>query len=112
MPGIEELSARHGEIIDEMGSIRAMRKGSLNATWRDVTHKDGEVARKGPYWVLTNKGKDGKTQTVSVAATDVARVRGDVENYRRFRELADECIEVCEEMALGTGTEAVGAKKN
>jgi hypothetical protein len=108
-----ELSARRSEIIEEMGRIHAMRKGTLNATWKDVAHKDGEVVRKGPYYVLTNKAPGGKTQTLSVAPQDAERVQAEVDNYKRFRQLADEYVDVCDEMSVLSCPQPQGdAKKN
>jgi hypothetical protein len=113
MSRIEELSARHDEIITEMSEIQTMRKGTLNATWRTVTHKDGEVVTKGPYYVLTNKVHGGKTQTRSVPAHEVDRVRDEVGNYRRFRRLADEYVDVCEGMTVPEHSQTRDdAKKN
>jgi hypothetical protein len=105
------LAGRHDKIIEEMGKIKAMRKGTLSPTWRDVVHKDGEVVTKGPYYVLTRKESGGKTQTRSIPAGDVARVREEVDNYRRFRQLADEYIEVCEAVAMAPDDRIDGAKK-
>ncbi|MDR1603653.1 MAG: YdiL family protein, partial [Gracilibacteraceae bacterium] len=58
---LTQLTARRDEIVEEIGRIQSMRKGVLNATYQKVPHKNGEVAIKGPYYVLSRKGAGGKT---------------------------------------------------
>ena len=95
-----KLSARRKEIIVEMESIKSMRKGVLNMTYQKVPHKNGEVAIKGPYYVLSRKGKGNKTISKTIPAKDAPRVQQDVDNYRQFRQLTDEYIDVCEQLSL------------
>jgi hypothetical protein len=108
---ISALSARRSKIIEEISELQTMRKGVLNATYQKVAHKDGEIAIKGPYYVLTRKGNGGKTATKSIPAEDVPRIRQEVDNYKKFRALSDEFVNVCEELSLthGVGDEV---KKN
>ena len=94
------LSERRKEIIAEIEDIQSMRKGVLNTTYQKVTHKDGEVATKGPYYVLSRKGKGNKTVSKTIPAKDASRVQEDVDNYKRFRQLTDEYVDVCERLSL------------
>jgi hypothetical protein len=98
-------------VAKAIGEIHSMRKGSLNSCQQKVVHKDGEVVMKGPYYVLTKKNPGGKTLTQSIPASDVPRIRQEVENYRKFRHLTDEYIDVCESIAL-LESEDNDAKKN
>jgi hypothetical protein len=106
-----QLNARRLKIIDEMARIETMRKGSLNEKYNKTVNKNGEESRTGPYYVLTSKGIGNKTVSVSVSAAAVARVRQDVDNYREFRRLSDEYVEICGDIALKEG-EDNDAKKN
>jgi ABC-type sugar transport system ATPase subunit len=108
-----ELSVRREAILKEIGEIQIMRKGVLNAIYQKVTHKDGEVVVRGPYYKLSRKGENNKTLSWSVPKDRVERVQEEVDNYRRFRRLAEEYVEVCEEMALLEGPQSRDdAKKN
>jgi hypothetical protein len=100
MSQLAELVKRRDEIIEDISKIQSMRKGTLNATYTKVTHKDGALAVRGPYYKLSRKGKNNKTQSWSVLAKDAELVQEEVDNYRRFRKLADEFVEVCEEISL------------
>jgi hypothetical protein len=103
MSYISDLSARRSKIIGEISELQTMLKGVLNATYPKVAHKDGNIAVKGPYYVLTRKGDDGKTVTKSIPAEDVPRIQQEVGNYKKFRALSDEFVNVCEELSLTHG---------
>jgi hypothetical protein len=107
-----ELVARRSEILGEISGIWSMRKGVLNAIYQKVAHKNGDVAVKGPYYVLTRKGAGGKTVSQSIPAAEVAYVRQEAEKYKKFRQLSDEFVAVCEEISLIAGDESDDAKKN
>jgi hypothetical protein len=100
MSSTAQLTARRIEIIGEITDIKSMRKGVLNEKYQKVRHKSGEVVEKGPYYELTKKGTGGKTIAQSVSAKDAERIKAEVDNYKRFRQLSDEYVEVCERMSL------------
>ena len=110
MLGGTQLTTRRMAIIDEMASIESMRKGVLNSRYQKVKHKNGEVVEKGPYYELTKKGAGGKTIAQSISAKDAERVRAEVDNYKRFRQLSDEYVDVCEQMSLLANSDDEGKK--
>ena len=87
-----------------------MRKGTLNAHHNKVTNKNGEEALNGPYYVLSKKGAGNKTVSEKITAADLPRIQEEVDNYKRFRQLTDEYIDVCEKLALFTDAEDEGKK--
>ena len=95
-----KLSARRKEIIAEMEGIQSMRKGVLNTTYQKVPHKNGEVAIRGPYYILSRKGKGNKTESKTIPAKDAPRVQQEVDNYKQFRQLTDEYVDICEQLSL------------
>jgi hypothetical protein len=108
---ISDLSARRSNIIEEISKLQTMRKGVINATYQKVAHKNGEIAVKGPYYVLTRKGDAGKTVTKSIPAEDVPHIQQEVDNYKKFRVLSDEFVNVCEALSL-THADGDEVKKN
>jgi hypothetical protein len=96
------LMARRSEIVDKINRIGSMRKGVLNAKYQKVKHKNGEVAVKGPYYVLTKKAPGGKTISQAIPVNDVLHIQEEVSKYKCFRELADEYVDVCEEISIIT----------
>jgi hypothetical protein len=111
MPTKTQLNNRRLKIIDKMSRIETMRKGSLNEKYNKTLNKKGEESRTGPYYVLTSKGPGNKTVSISVPVTAASRVHQDVNNYREFRRLTDEYIEVCENIAMQESDEC-DSKKN
>ena len=73
---------------------------TLNHKYQEVKLKNGDVVMKGPYYVLTKKGAGNKTVSKSIPAAEAPHVQGEVDNYKRFRELSDEYVEVCEEISI------------
>jgi hypothetical protein len=111
MFSVAQLAARREGIIGEIADIKSMRKGVLNTKYQKVKHKNGEVVEKGPYYEVTKKGAGGKTIAQSISAKDAERIKAEVDNSKRFRQLSDEYVEVCERMSLLAGSDD-DAKKN
>ena len=51
----EQLEVEREHIIKEISAIRSMRKGYVNSFYVPVKLKNGEIAKRGPYYSLTNK---------------------------------------------------------
>jgi hypothetical protein len=110
MPELLRLATRRQEIIGEIGSIKSMRKGTLNSRYNKVTNKKGETILNGPYYVLTKKGLSNKTISEPISAKDAPRIQEEVDNYKRFRRLADEYTDVCEQLSQFVCIEDEGKK--
>ena len=100
MSDFSRLATRRSEIASEINRIESMRKGTLNAQYQKVRHKNGDVVEKGPYFVLTRKSAGGKTVSRSIPAKDAPRIQAEVDNYKRFRDLSDEYVDVCEKISI------------
>jgi hypothetical protein len=109
---LDQLTARRDEIVREISEIQSLRKGVLNATYQKVPHKNGEVALKGPYYLLSKKGAGGKTLSRSIPAAEVAYVQREADKYKKFRRLSDEFVEVCEKISILKGQAEDECKKN
>ena len=100
MQGLSQLAERRREIVTEIDGIERMRKGYLNAQYQQVKHKNGDVVEKGPYYVLTRKTAGGRTVSTSIPAREAPRIQYEVDNYKRFRDLSDEYVDVCEKISI------------
>ncbi|MCL2768423.1 MAG: hypothetical protein FWE49_06845 [Synergistaceae bacterium] len=110
MSALSYLATRRSEIASEISGIESMRKGTLNAQYQQVKHKNGDVVQKGPYFVLTRKSAGGKTVSKSISAKDAPRVQAEVDNYKRFRDLSEEYVDVCEKLSILTDSDDEGKK--
>jgi hypothetical protein len=113
---MDNLQARRIKIVNEMGKITSMRKGTLNAVYQNVPHKNGEVVKKGPYYILSWKGPGGKTASESIPVSKAPRIQREVDNHRKFRQLSDEYVEVCERLSASAAEDGAAdseqGKKN
>jgi len=95
MDQVHELEARRKQVLQELGRMGSLRKGSLNEQWFPVV-RDGKRTEelRGPYFVWSCKA--GK-KTISERVTGeqaLASARQDAANYRRFRELCGELEQI------------------
>jgi hypothetical protein len=91
MEVIKGLETRRNAILEEMRSIRSMKKGTINEQYFKVPLKGNEEARlQGPYYVLSRReGKKTVSERLSGTA-EVEQARNDVAAYKRFSLLCRE----------------------
>jgi hypothetical protein len=91
METVKQLEARRNAILEEMGSIRYMRRGTINEQYFKA-HPKGRKGRvlQGPYYVLSKReGTKTVSQRVS-AGVELEQARKDVAQYKRFVDLCQE----------------------
>ena len=108
-PDLPELHQRREQILVEMGSIDRLCRGHLSEQFFK-SKRDGKTVRHGPYFVLQRWFR-GKNLCERIAGDQVDPVRQGVEGYKRFRRLADEFADVCEQITLQTGNLPAVKKK-
>lgn len=84
-------------LLQQMGAITRMRRGSVNVQSFTRRHRDGSVVRQGPYYLYSRTEK-GKSYSQRIPAGAVEQYRTETENCRRFKDLAQEYIRVCERL--------------
>jgi hypothetical protein len=77
------------EVLAELGKIGAARRGQLSEQWYEVTGKDGEVRKTGPYYVLARCAA-GKKTFARVPREEAARVREELERGKAAAALIGE----------------------
>lgn len=96
--------ARVVKIKRELLALGPLRPGSLSQQWNvcgktDCRCKDPKRPRKhGPYYQLSYTWR-GKSQTVFVSQDQVPEVEEQIANYRRFRALCQQWVDVALEVA-------------
>jgi len=93
---IEQLAAERQALLAEIGSIDRLRRGSLS---RQVyaRKKAGQDHTQGPYFVLQGFHK-GKKFSQRVPADQAQQLEQQVNNFKRFQELADQCVTVTDQL--------------
>ena len=95
------LHQRREQILQEMGAIDRLCRGHLSQQFFQST-RGGKTVRQGPYYVLQRWFR-GKNLCERIPADQVQPVRQGVEGYQRFRQLADEFVDLSEQITLQTG---------
>ncbi len=94
---VEERQA----ILAEMETIQRLRRGTVNTQYFQVKKKDGHVVERGPYYLYSRTEK-GRSFSERVPADRVEQVRTETENCKRFKELSERYVVVCEQLTVGT----------
>ena len=86
-------------IVEKIGKIRHMRRGTINEQYLSVRQKGKDPIRRGPYFVLS-KNDDGKTKSSRLRKNELEQVQQDVEAYKEFQKLSKAYVDVTEALAM------------
>jgi Family of unknown function (DUF6788) len=88
---LQELEVRRNAILEEMRSIRSMRRGTINEqhfTTRQKRRKG--IVLQGPYYVLSRREGDKTVSRRLRSPAELEAARKDVAQYKRFMGLCQE----------------------
>ncbi|MGA3181794.1 MAG: hypothetical protein ABSF38_15745 [Verrucomicrobiota bacterium] len=88
---IDQLAAQRAALLAQLQSIDRLRRGSLS---RQVYSKK----RNGQTLFVLQGFHQGKKFSRRVPASQAAQVEQHVGNFKRFQELADQCVTVTDQM--------------
>jgi hypothetical protein len=98
MNEIAVLEEKRNQILQQMRTIRAMRKGSVTEQYLKVTKKGKkEPSLRGPYWLYSRKEK-GKTVGRRLRRGEVEGYREEVHAYHRFQVLCADYAKITERL--------------
>lgn len=102
-----DLHQQRQDILEQMQGLEQMRRGCFS---RQVFQRKGpgSGAGQGPYFLL-QRYEHGRKVCERVPAAHAAEVAQQVKNYQRFRQLAEQFVEVTDAL---TRQSEQGSKKN
>jgi hypothetical protein len=80
-------------ILQQMAELKSMERGTLSEEYREHPHGSGAKVRLGPYF-KHQVWEAGSNKSRRVPADEVAQLRQDLDNHKRFTELADAYVEL------------------
>ena len=84
---LRQIEKRIDAIKEKLGAIDAMRPGSLSRQYKDPAHQTGA------YYQLSYT-RDMKSRTEYVARDALPRVRRQIDNYKRFKALTAQWVDL------------------
>jgi hypothetical protein len=99
-PSLPDLEQERAQLYQRLAATGDLRPGSINPTYRRCGKPNCACAQPGhpghgPRWLWT-RSVGGKTRTRQVAAAELAKVRGELANYREFAALSEQIVAVNE----------------
>ena len=91
METVQELEARRNAILEEMRSIRSMRRGTINGQ-HFKTHLKGKrgMVLQGPYYVLSRREGEKTVSKRLRSPAELERAQKEVAEYKRFMGLCQQ----------------------
>ena len=91
MDTVQGLEARRHAILEEMRSIRSMRRGTINEQYFKTRLKGRErTAHQGPYYVLSRREGQKTVSRRLRSEAELEQARKDVAEHKRFLGLCQE----------------------
>lgn len=91
MNTVQELEARRNAIIEQMRSIRSMRRGTINGQHFKTRLKGRKgVVLQGPYYVLSRREGEKTVSKRLTSPIELEQARKDVAEYKKFLGLCQE----------------------
>ena len=113
-PSLAEIEQERRRLYQELAALDDFRRGSLTANYRgcgkpNCACADPAHPGHGPRYLLT-MSQSGKTQAQQVAeGPELEKTRREVANYKRFRGLVQEIVEVNERICEARPVAALAA---
>ena len=90
MDTVQQLESRRNAILEEMRSIRSMKRATINEQYFKTRLKGRRgMVHQGPYYVLSRREGE-KTVSKRLRVTELEQAQKDVAEYKRFLGLCQE----------------------
>ena len=95
-PTLPQLRSEREQVLQEIQTIDRLRRGTLSEQFF-IKKRNGKTIRQGPYYVLQCYLKGSKCSE-RIPADQADQAKADVANYQRFQELADQFVQLTDQI--------------
>lgn len=113
METVQQLEARRDTILEEMRSIRSMRRGTINEQYFKTRLKGRKgMVHQGPYYGLSRREGEKTVSRRLRSAAELEQAQKDVAEYKRFLGLCQEFERLTARLGeLERGEQSLGQEK-
>ena len=91
MNTVQQLESRRNAVLEEMRSIRSMRRGTVNEQYFKTRLKGRQgIVHQGPYYVLSRREGEKTVSKRLRSVGELEQAQKDVAEYKRFLGLCQE----------------------
>lgn len=99
MEAMQDLEAKREAVLDQMRSIRSMKRGTINKQYLKVRHKGKkQPVLRGPYHVLSRREGNRTVSERLRNEEEIQRAREDIQTHRCFVSLCREFERLTEQL--------------
>ena len=98
MTTAEQVRSRRKEVLEEIGDLEDIRRGSVVEQYVEDVHKDGSPVRRGPYMLYSYKEKNKTVSRRLKSPQEAEMYRKQIKGFRRFQELVSELVSLGERL--------------
>lgn len=100
MKTMSEIETRRETVLQQMRSIRSMKRGTINEQYLKVPQKGSEPALRGPYHVLSRREGNKTVSERLKTPKQIEQAKLDVAAHRKFVDLCKEFEILTERMSI------------
>lgn len=100
MKTLSEIENRRDSVLQEMRSIRSMKRGTINEQYLKVPQKGSEPALRGPYQILSRREGNKTVSERLTTPAQLEQAKRDVAAHRKFVELCKNFELLTEKMVM------------
>ena len=100
MQTIPDIERQRDSVLQQMRSIRSMKRGTINEQYLKVPQKGAKTAFRGPYYVLSRREGNKTVSERLTTQPQLEQAKLDVAAHKKFIELCKEFEALTERMGL------------
>jgi len=96
---VRQIEAQREAVLEEMRSMRSLKRGTINEQYLPVVHQGKrEPVLRGPYYVFSRREKDRTVSHRLRTAQELEEARENVAAYQRFKALCEQLEQLTERL--------------